>query len=72
VHPLNKFFDFETGLEYSSFPTSGYFITESYDSSSSANQKTKYTDMNLIDYFGKSEPLFRQSEPPAKVGWICM
>jgi hypothetical protein len=26
----------------------------------------------LIDYFGKSEPLLRQSEPPAKVGWICM
>ncbi len=26
----------------------------------------------LIDYFGKSEPPIRQSEPPAKVGWICM
>jgi len=25
-----------------------------------------------VDYFGKSEPPFRQSEPPAKVGWICM
>jgi hypothetical protein len=25
-----------------------------------------------VDYFGKSEPLLRQSEPPAKVGWICM
>jgi hypothetical protein len=24
-----------------------------------------------IDYFGKSEPPFRQSEPPAEVGWIC-
>ena len=23
------------------------------------------------DYFGKSEPPFRQSEPPAEVGWIC-
>ena len=23
-------------------------------------------------YFGKSEPPLRQSEPPAKVGWICM
>jgi len=32
----------------------------------------KYENIKLSDYFGKSEPPFRQSEPPAKVGWICM
>ena len=26
----------------------------------------------LSDYFGKSEPPLRQSEPPVEVGWICM
>jgi DNA-binding NarL/FixJ family response regulator len=44
-----------------------------------ANFVLKTNEYNVIatailatDYFGKSEPLLRQSEPPAKVGWICM
>jgi len=31
-----------------------------------------YSGTPSTDYFGKSEPPFRQSEPPAEVGWICM
>jgi len=42
--------------------------------SSFANVHPEIVARNVIyrDYFGKSEPPFRQSEPPAKVGWICM
>ena len=37
------------------------------------NKADKLTQDELyIDYFGKIEPPFRQSEPPAEVGWICM
>ena len=47
VHPLNKLFDFETGIEYSSFPPSGNPIAE--PNSSSANQTTKNENINLIN-----------------------
>jgi len=34
--------------------------------------EAKTNMLEQIDYFGKSEPPFRQSEPPVEVGWICM
>lgn len=48
VHPLNKFVDFETGVEYSSFPTTDFNAAELY-SSSDTYPKRKYGDMNLIN-----------------------
>jgi len=54
---LVSFLSYFVFMEYKFQKTIGKFIT-----------KTKV----VIDYFGKSEPPLRQSEPPAKVGWICM
>jgi hypothetical protein len=47
LHPLNKYFDFETGIEYSSFPPSGNLIAK--PNSSSADQTTKNEDIYLIN-----------------------
>ena len=45
--------------------------TEKFDALVSTKTSDWHKDVNERDYFGKSEPPFRQSEPPAEVGWIC-
>jgi len=51
---------------------SAYCITEMFSGGGNTANEAKTNMLEQIDYFGKSEPPFRQSEPPVEVGWICM